>query len=425
MAHGLNLTPLPQSNALLNALDAKTLQHARDVLERQLWFFSIPDALKTAFLFNRQDQFFRLAQAWLPLLFLMVILEVVVGIAFCHADLKGWSATLWFAHLGLCLLMCALTTWLSKQPRFLQNYLWWLSAAVVVCLSSKLYIALILPPSPLADYQLVISLTITMVSMLAIRLPIIWSVSAAVLSIGMASALAGLTHQIANFYIYSVMLMYVGMCTFVAFLADRQEKLHFLQMILLNYESKQRDELNQQLLYLSQTDGLTGLSNRRHFEQRFEHEWQRARRHQHQLAIVMIDIDHFKLYNDHYGHLAGDECLRQVAQLIRGVLGRPADVAARFGGEEFVLLLPHTDAAGAYEVATRMMKAIDQAQIRHDYGSAQGYVSVSIGVASRHPHHLEQAQHLIDLADAALYQAKHQGRHQICLSCELSHATLE
>lgn len=421
MTHPINLTPLPQSGAFLNALDAKTRQHARDVLERQLWFFPIPTALKAAFLLNRQDQFFRLAQAWLPLLFLMVILEVIIGMVFFHQELQGWSATAWLIHLGICLLMCALTAWCSRQPNLLRDYPLWLSAVVVVCLSSKLYIALILPPTPLAQYQLVISLTVAMVSMLAIRLPIAWSISAAVLAIGLASVLAGLTHHIANVYVYTIALMYVGICAFVAFLADRQEKLFFLQMILLNYESRQRDELNRQLLYLSQTDGLTGLSNRRHFEQRFEHEWQRAKRHQHPLAVLMIDIDHFKPYNDHYGHLAGDECLRQVAQLIRGALGRSTDVVARFGGEEFVVLLPHTDPAGAYEVATRMMKAIDQARIRHDYGVAQGYVSVSIGVAARYPHHLSESQQLIDLADASLYQAKHQGRHQICLSCEASH----
>lgn len=418
MTHVLNQTPPPQSNTLIKSLDAKTLQHAREVLDRQLWFFSIPAALQAAFRLNRQTQFQRLAHAWIPLLFLMIGLEVMLGLLFFYPHLQGWDGGIWFLHVGLCLVICTLMTWCSQQPLLLPYYPIWLSVAASICLTTKLYMALILPASPLSQYQLIISLMVAMVSMLAIRLPMVWSTATVLLALGMAAGAAWFSHQMINGYVYTVYMVFMGVCGFIAFLTDRQEKLGFLQMILLNYESRQRDELNQQLLYLSQTDGLTGLSNRRHFEQRLEHEWQRAKRHQHVLAVVMIDIDYFKAYNDHYGHLAGDECLRQVAQLIRGALGRPADVAARFGGEEFVLLLPQTDPAGAYEVAKRILQSIDQAHIRHDHGVNQATVTVSIGIAARAPHELNNRQQLIDDADAALYQAKHQGRHQICLASE-------
>jgi diguanylate cyclase (GGDEF)-like protein len=416
MNDAFSLTPLPQSSTLIKSLDAKTLQHAHDVLQQQLWFFPIPTLLKPAFVVNQQEQFRRLAHTWIPLLYVMVILEVAVGFLFFHTQLQGWTGGAWLMHLGACLGICTLMTWCTRQPLWLASYTIWLSAAVVFCVVCKLYMALILPTSHLAQYQLIITLMMMMVSLLAIRLPLACSISSCILGMGLASGLAWLSHHIINLYVLVILWVHIGLCGFIAFLVDRQEKLSFLQMILLNYESRQRDELNQQLLYLSQTDGLSGLSNRRHFEQRLQHEWQRAKRHQHILALVMIDIDYFKAYNDHYGHLAGDECLRQVAQLIQGTLGRSADLAVRFGGEEFVLLLPHTDHAGAYEVAKRVMLAIDQAKIRHDYGVANGYISVSIGVAARFPHTLRDAQQLLDLADAALYTAKHQGRHQIHLS---------
>ncbi len=172
---------------------------------------------------------------------------------------------------------------------------------------------------------------------------------------------------------------------------------------------------------IAYTDELTGIANRRHFNEYLAREWSRAIRDQQPLAILMIDIDYFKKYNDRYGHLAGDSALRRVAQTISAVLKRPSDLAARFGGEEFVIVLPNTDTAGASQIAHRINEAVFQLDIAHHDGVADGVVTVSIGVAAMIPSLQgagQSSQSLLDHADAALYQAKRQGRHGYAVNPE-------
>jgi diguanylate cyclase (GGDEF)-like protein len=169
---------------------------------------------------------------------------------------------------------------------------------------------------------------------------------------------------------------------------------------------------NARLTELSATDGLTGIANRRAFDAALTAEWGRAARDATDLALLVIDVDSFKAYNDCYGHPAGDDCLRTVADITARMLRRPPDTAARFGGEEFVALLPGTALEGALDVAERVRAAIASAGLVHR-GSAFGCITVSIGVASIAPQPGDQAQMLIDLADKAVYAAKNAGRNQI------------
>jgi diguanylate cyclase (GGDEF)-like protein len=172
---------------------------------------------------------------------------------------------------------------------------------------------------------------------------------------------------------------------------------------------------NAQLALLSLTDGLTGLVNRRGFDEKFENEWLRARRAGTSLGLAMIDIDEFKKYNDHYGHPAGDACLRLVAQTLKSGLRPYSDVAARYGGEEFVLLLPNTDASGTYAVAERMRAAVAALHEPH-VTAGHGIVTISIGTVAWVPSKLETAAQLLQAADVALYEAKHNGRNQVALA---------
>lgn len=160
----------------------------------------------------------------------------------------------------------------------------------------------------------------------------------------------------------------------------------------------------------AETDELTGLGNRRQFDAMLEREWQRATRDGTAIALLMIDIDRFKAYNDGFGHPAGDACLRRIAQAIRHALHRPADQAARYGGEEFAAVLPKTDLAGARHIAEVIRTAVRTLAIAHPAG---GTVSVSIGVAMHRPQIAETPDWLIDLADAALYRAKNEGRDRV------------
>ncbi len=163
---------------------------------------------------------------------------------------------------------------------------------------------------------------------------------------------------------------------------------------------------------LSNRDGLTGIANRRHFDDTLHLEWRRADRAGAPLALVIGDIDYFKAYNDHYGHAKGDDCLRQVARALAAEATRPGDLVARIGGEEFGCLLPGTDLDGAKLVAERLLWAVRGLGIVHAHSGVAPLVTVSLGVATVWPRHETEQVRLMELADQNLYRAKAQGRNQ-------------
>ncbi len=177
--------------------------------------------------------------------------------------------------------------------------------------------------------------------------------------------------------------------------------------------ARQLDTANQELKRLSASDGLTGIANRRYFDESITREWRRARRTLGSVALIMCDVDHFKLYNDTYGHQAGDDCLRHVARAICSVMERATDVVARYGGEEFVIVLPDTPAGGALVVAEKIRHAIHLLNIPHS-ASSFARVTVSIGIAAMTPEAENLPQELVEHADRALYRAKHSGRDRVC-----------
>jgi diguanylate cyclase (GGDEF)-like protein len=162
---------------------------------------------------------------------------------------------------------------------------------------------------------------------------------------------------------------------------------------------------------LATRDGLTGIANRRCFDEKLSNEWKRERRDLRTLSLLMIDVDHFKRYNDTYGHQAGDLCLQQIAGVLEEVVYRPGDLVARYGGEEFAVILTATDAEGASIVARRIIERIAQLAIPHSSGEG-GRVTLSIGISTSLPQADMQQEGLISAADAALYRAKHAGRNR-------------
>ena len=167
---------------------------------------------------------------------------------------------------------------------------------------------------------------------------------------------------------------------------------------------------------LTLTDGLTGVSNRRAFDEKLHGEWRRCARAQVPMALILVDLDHFKPFNDHYGHQAGDACLRQVGAAMRRAAMRPQDMVARYGGEEFAILLPHVDAAGAEAVARKVLDEIADLGIGHEHSTTGQHVTVSMGVASVTPSDKFEAGTLVKAADALLYQAKALGRNRYLTS---------
>lgn len=167
---------------------------------------------------------------------------------------------------------------------------------------------------------------------------------------------------------------------------------------------------------LSHSDGLTGIANRRYFNTMLSREFGRMQRHRQPLAVLMIDVDDFKAFNDHYGHLHGDACLQQVAHAIAQCMQRPGDMVARYGGEEFVCLLPDTDLAGALKLAHDIQAAIAALGLHHVQAQATDLVTVSMGAAAVLANTLGNGQQLLAMADARLYHAKRSGRNRIVSS---------
>ena len=171
------------------------------------------------------------------------------------------------------------------------------------------------------------------------------------------------------------------------------------------------EDANEQLERAASTDGLTNVANRRVFDERLELEWRRCRRNHQPLSLLMIDIDHFKRFNDLYGHVAGDECLRTVAITLSSTLSRAADLVARYGGEEFGAVLPDTTEERATHLAEELRRQIEELEL-NDLPSAAG-ITISVGVATEVPDKDRSAGDLIRSADANLYVAKNQGRNQV------------
>lgn len=180
--------------------------------------------------------------------------------------------------------------------------------------------------------------------------------------------------------------------------------------------TRKLNDANRELSRLSAVDGLTGIANRRIFDETLSREWRRLARRGSPMSLLLADVDHFKQFNDHYGHLAGDDCLRRVASTLQASLHRSSDMAARYGGEEFAIVLPETDAQGARCVAEGMLQAIRALDIPHQASASGSCVTISMGVATvvPVPGNEQGWSELIRMADEGLYVAKLSGRDQVC-----------
>jgi diguanylate cyclase (GGDEF)-like protein len=182
---------------------------------------------------------------------------------------------------------------------------------------------------------------------------------------------------------------------------------------LVDERTAMLEQINQQLQRLTTIDGLTGIANRRRFDDVLQSEWRRARRGNAPMACIMIDIDNFKAFNDRYGHLRGDDCTKQIAAALRAGANRAGDLLARYGGEEFAVILPETTLEGALAVAQMLRARVEGLGIPHDASDTAAVVTISAGVASAIPRRDEPAETLVAEADRALYRAKHAGKNRV------------
>jgi diguanylate cyclase (GGDEF)-like protein len=204
-----------------------------------------------------------------------------------------------------------------------------------------------------------------------------------------------------------------GIGTLLAWLMERNSRRVFLQESLLALEKQRSDKLAERMQQMSREDGLTGLANRRYFDEMLQREWQRCMRDSSALSLMFIDVDHFKIFNDHYGHQRGDECLAAMGAVLADHARRPGDLAARYGGEEFVVLYPQTNREAVAQMATELCQAVRDLEMIHEKSPTADHVTVSVGVATRVPDGKLEPEELVASADEALYRAKKAGRNQV------------
>ena len=210
-----------------------------------------------------------------------------------------------------------------------------------------------------------------------------------------------------------VLFASLAISLFGCYQIESEARRDFLHSMLQLINTQKLAESNRKLAHISISDGLTGLFNRRHFDSVYDAQWRSASRNSSPVSLLFIDIDHFKYFNDHYGHQAGDRCLQSVAGIIQSSVNRAHDLAARYGGEEFVVLLPHTTLDNALLIARRITVGIEQLAIEHAASPTSRHLTLSIGVSCMVPKGSRRPEQLLKCADTALYRAKAAGRNQI------------
>lgn len=394
-------------------LDPALKNEIDDLLTRSPWFIRIPDGLRAEYKARKLAHFARLARYGSPLLILLYIGMNVLTWLLYHKELAGQDLRYWIISDSIIGIIILTGTTLAQFPRWQASYTRWIPLLMGIALMTKVLCALSLQNQEIAYGDMYIALMIVAVGSLTLGLPASHGMATNIISIlafPVAFSLLEHTPNLLEFFLFyiSVIALFSG----ISLLNEHQMHINFLQEILLENESAEIQRLNKELAALARRDALTGLANRRAFDESLAMEWDRALREKTSIALLMVDVDHFKLYNDSYGHPAGDACLARVAALLEGIAQRPGDLAARYGGEEFALLLPDTGMSGALEMAQRLLEETDRLALPHNRSTTAAHVTTSIGIAAGVPLPGMSLQQLVDNADAALYDAKHAGRHR-------------
>lgn len=266
------------------------------------------------------------------------------------------------------------------------------------------------PLRSMSEYGVVfITVAAFSISNLPFRAALFWT-SAALAGFIVTVAGTGLAPDWQNFSFYCIGAMLIG--AILGFTQEIRERTVFLQERLLALEKQELDVLTGELALLSREDALTGLANRRCFDEALTREWAACQREGVAMNLLFIDVDHFKRYNDHYGHQAGDDCLARIGKVLHAQALRVPDFVARYGGEEFVAIFPRTSREGLATIAGRIVEAVAELGIPHAASDAAPQVTVSVGVASLTPDRGNTPEQLLRMADAALYRAKELGRNR-------------
>lgn len=380
------------------------------------WLLPIPSELKPAYERQRLDDFGRLVVIGSPLLFLMYFGMNAFSYFLYRSALVGDDRIVYLIAEFFSGIILFGSLFVVQKPAIQKQFNSWLPVAAGLLVACKIVGGLLMDGRELAINQVYITVAIIIVATLALQTSAMASLATCVIASSgfIAASYAVDDNYVALFVSYYLMTCLI--CLFISGLAEDQYRMSFLKSVLLEYEASEIQRLNEVLEKMARQDSLTGLPNRRSFDETLLREWERAKREKTAVAVLLLDIDFFKTYNDTYGHPAGDECLATVARSLARVMRRSGDMVARYGGEEFVVILPNTDRAGAEDVARRLIWAVDGLLLAHSGSAISDYVTISVGVAIAVPEMNVSYKSIIDDADAALYEAKKSGRHQYSMA---------
>lgn len=395
-------------------LSERLLSSVRDQVElRRLSLHFASAELERRYLSQRAGEYRDVVRLGWPLLLIVYVMILGMSLQFYPTDM--------FAHQGLLLWLVWLPLFASlvvsilvaTKPRWLAHFEWIVTGCGMLVLTLLLLSYFFAQTADYADHAMLNTGLMLLIMAFASRIRV-W-LFAGMLLFSCTTALlialmSGLDIEWLKFGHLS--MLYGAVILFVMALIETNHRLAFLQEVLLAEQGHVLHGLQQKLDSAAREDLLSGLPNRRSFDDIFRREWERTRRDQQELSLLYLDLDYFNLYSDNYGAVASDAVLQQVAQILRESLLRPADQACRYSGESFVLILPNTNTQGAIEVARRIIQAVDRLAIEHRWSQVASHITVSIGIATSLTHETENLQLLIR-ADDALYQAKRAGRHRL------------
>ncbi|HBO96100.1 MAG: hypothetical protein CMK83_21410 [Pseudomonadales bacterium] len=354
------------------------------------------------------------------LLGLYLVMGIVVFIQFADQE-KGWFTGAYIiTGIGLVFInVCA------RLPIMDRAFHWYTGITAMVILTSIMVSATtITDPVGLAGIHAInIYVVIIVYAMSKMRFfnTVIWCHLAGLTTLLMTRAF-DLHYTQFEFQTFFVFANVIGMG--IAYIIEHRERAMFLQGLLLDIDKAEKDLLNQYLERLSREDSLTGLANRRYFDERLKMEWHRCLRENKPLSVILLDIDYFKQYNDHYGHMAGDHCLVEVARALKKEASRPAELVGRYGGEEFILLYPNIDATQIKNTLVRIQQRLLDLHIPHEGSQVRKVVTASLGAATVYPVKTLDPEKLVSAADQMLYKSKENGRNGWS-STQLSHCEPE
>jgi len=354
------------------------------------------------------------------LLALFIIMGVVVFIQYSQIDM-GWF--FWsYVITGIGLMILAT---LASLPKMDWAFHWYMGVVAMLILTSVMVATpTISDPAGQAGIQAItIYMVITVYSLSRMRLfnSIVW-VNLAGLATLLTTYYLQLDYSYFSFQTFFLFANVIGMG--IAYIIEHRERSLFLQGLLLDIDQTETEQLNLHLKRLSREDALTGLANRRYFDERLKMEWSRCLREQTPLSVILLDIDYFKQYNDHYGHQAGDHCLIQVARALKKEASRPAELVGRYGGEEFILLYPNIDAEQIKNTLFRIQERLLELNIPHAASKVESQVTASLGAATIIPVKSLNPEKLVSAADQMLYKSKENGRNGWS-STQISHVEPE